>query len=112
MTPQAILPSSSRTKWVTLFAAMLLAAALGGCAGAGVKTGQYIDDSTITTKVKAQLANDETVSALDVHVETVKGDVRLSGFVSNPDEKRRAEQLAWSVNGVQSVQNALVIQSP
>lgn len=112
MTIRAILPSGLRTKWVALFAATLLAAALAACAGAGVKTGQYVDDSAITTKVKAQLAHDEMVSALDVHVETVNGTVRLSGFVANPDEKRRAEQLAWSVNGVQSVQNALVIQNP
>ncbi|HXV10427.1 MAG TPA: BON domain-containing protein [Burkholderiales bacterium] len=112
MAIQAISPSGSRARWVALLAAILLAAALAGCAGAGVKSGQYIDDSAITTKVKAQLAGDETVSALDVHVETVEGAVRLSGFVSNPDEKRRAEQLAWSVDGVQFVQNALVVQNP
>jgi osmotically-inducible protein OsmY len=42
----------------------------------------------------------------------MKGTVRLSGFVANPDEKRRAEQLAWSVDGVQFVQNAVVVQNP
>jgi osmotically-inducible protein OsmY len=77
-----------------------------------VKTGQYVDDTAVTTKVKSKLATDETVSALDVHVETVKGTVRLSGFVKNPDHKRRAEQLAWSVEGVHSVDNGLVVQNP
>jgi osmotically-inducible protein OsmY len=112
MATRTLASPASRKGLGALFAAALLAAALAGCAGAGVKTGQYVDDSAITTKVKAQLASDESVSALGVHVKTVKGTVRLSGFVRNPDEKRRAEQLAWSVTGVQAVDNALVIENP
>jgi len=95
-----------------LLAAVFLAVVLTGCAGAGVKTGQYIDDTAITTKVKSELATDDTVSALDVHVTTTQGTVRLSGFVTNPEQKRRAEQLASSVKGVHSVENALVVQNP
>jgi osmotically-inducible protein OsmY len=103
---------ASRRGIGALLVAILFTAALAGCAGAGVKTGQYVDDTAITTKVKSELATDETVSALDVHVQTVKGTVRLSGVVKNPDQKRRAEQLAWSVEGVHSVDNGLVVQIP
>jgi osmotically-inducible protein OsmY len=103
---------TSRRGIGALLVVIFLTAAVSGCAGAGVKTGQYVDDTAVTTKVKSKLATDETVSALDVHVETVKGTVRLSGFVKNPDHKRRAEQLAWSVEGVHSVDNGLVVQNP
>lgn len=93
-----------------VFAVTILAVALGACAGAGTKTGQYVDDSTITTKVKTAFATDKTVSAMDVHVETVKGNVRLSGFVKSPEEKRRAEELARSVAGVTGVTNTLTVK--
>jgi len=104
--------ATSGKGYSALLAAVLLAVALTGCAGAGVKTGQYIDDTAITTKVKSELATDDTVSAIDVHVATTQGTVRLSGFVKNPEQKRRAEQLASSVKGVRSVENALVVQNP
>jgi hyperosmotically inducible periplasmic protein len=81
-----------------------------GCTGAGVKTGQYIDDSAITAKVKTQMATSEDVRARSVHVETVNGEVRLSGFVQSDGEKRRAGEIARSVAGVRSVSNALVVR--
>jgi len=112
MTIQTHAPSNSTKRLRALLSAACFAFALAGCAGAGVKTGQYIDDSTITTKVKSELAADEVVSAFDVHVETIKGSVRLSGFVNSPDQRRRAEQLARTVAGVQSVDNGLVVRNP
>jgi hyperosmotically inducible periplasmic protein len=93
------------------FIAAALLAVLVGCAGAGTKTGQAIDDATITTKVKAQMANDKDVSAMDVHVNTEKGVVRLSGVVKSSAEKQRAEQVARAVDGVRSVDNVLVVRS-
>lgn len=91
--------------------AAVFAGVLAGCAGAGAKTGQYVDDSTITTKVKTSFATDKTVSAMDVRVETSNGNVRLSGFVDSAAEKQRAEELARSVAGVKSVTNAITVQS-
>jgi len=93
-----------------LVAAALLAV-LVGCAGAGTKTGQAIDDTAITAKVKAQMAKDKEVSAMDVSVNTDQGVVRLSGVVKSAQEKQRAEQVARGVEGVRRVDNALVVRS-
>ncbi len=101
---------SLKDMFVTIVAAAFVVA-LAGCAGAGTKTGEYIDDSTITTKVKTAFATDKTVSAMNVHVATDKGNVRLSGFVKSQEEKRRAEQLARSVAGVTGVTNTLTVKT-
>ena len=96
-------------------AALVAAAALAvtmGCAGAGTRTGQAIDDAAITTKVKSQMAADKDVSAMDVSVSTEKGVVRLSGVVNSTAEKTRAEEIARSVAGVKSVDNAIVVRPP
>jgi hyperosmotically inducible periplasmic protein len=90
--------------------AVLLLGLTVGCAGAFTKAGQAMDDTAITTKVKAAMARDKDVSATSVSVETVKGEVRLSGFVNTSAEKQRAEQLALQTEGVRSVQNALVVR--
>ena len=91
--------------------AAVFAVVLAGCAGAGTKTGQFVDDATITSKVKTAFATDKTVSAMQVNVDTNQGNVRLSGFVDSEAEKRRAEEIARSVNGVRSVTNALTVQA-
>ena len=91
--------------------AAVFVAVLAGCAGTGQKTGQFVDDATITSKVKTAFATDKTVSAMQVNVDTNGGNVRLSGFVDSEAEKRRAEEIARSVSGVRSVTNALTVQS-
>ena len=91
-------------------AAVLMLALTVGCAGAFTKAGQAMDDTAITAKVKAAMARDKDVSVTSVSVETVKGEVRLSGFVNTSSEKQRAEQLALQVEGVRSVQNGLVVR--
>ena len=91
-------------------AAALMLGLVVGCAGAFTKAGTAIDDTAITTKVKAAMARDKDVSATSVSVETVKGEVRLSGFVDSNAEKQRAGQLALQVEGVRSVQNGLVVR--
>lgn len=73
-------------------------------------TGQYIDSAAITTKVKAELAADKTISSLPITVNTYKSVVQLSGFVRSHHQKARAEQIARSVSGVRSVQNSLIVK--
>jgi osmotically-inducible protein OsmY len=73
--------------------------------------GNYVDDSAITTQVKAKFASDKTVGAMAISVETLKGTVQLSGFATSLDEKMSAERLARSVTGVTAVQNDIVVRS-
>jgi osmotically-inducible protein OsmY len=73
-------------------------------------TGEYVDDSVITTKVKAAYAADPTVKATQVQVETFKGTVQLSGFVDSPESARRAVELARGIKGVKSVKNDTVVR--
>jgi osmotically-inducible protein OsmY len=73
--------------------------------------GSYVDDSTITTQVKAKFAENTTVSAMAISVETLKGVVQLSGFAKTADERAMAERLARGVSGVRSVKNDIVVRS-
>ena len=90
----------------------LLGLSAGGCSvfDRQESTGAYVDDATITSKVKAKFAEDKTVSASRISVETMKGVVQLSGFATSAEESTRAATLARSVNGVQSVRNSIQIQ--
>ncbi|MDL2356108.1 MAG: BON domain-containing protein [Pseudomonadota bacterium] len=89
-----------------LFAASLVAT-LAGCASTPTKegTGEYVDDSVITAKVKASIFNEPTLKSTEINVETFKGDVQLSGFVSRPGDAQKAVELARGVKGVVSVKN-------
>ena len=84
-----------------------------GCAGTATRasTGEFIDDRTITTKVKAAMVKDPLVKALDVNVDTFKATVQLSGFVDIPEQKSRAEQIAAGIVGVAGVQNNITIKA-
>ncbi|HTR62882.1 MAG TPA: BON domain-containing protein [Candidatus Binataceae bacterium] len=95
--------------------AVLLAGAMGiftACASTPTSesTGGYIDDSAITAKVKADLAQDPAVSALQVHVITYKGVVELNGFANTPAEITESGLVASKVAGVVSVHNNLVLK--
>jgi len=96
--------------------ALLAAAALAmtGCAVTrGQETvGAYIDDTTITTQIKARMVDDKSVDAAAISVETLKGTVQLSGFAKPAEEKERAEAIARRVNGVKAVQNSIAIRRP
>jgi hyperosmotically inducible protein len=74
-------------------------------------TGEYIDDTAITAKVKSAFVSDDSVKALDVQVETFRGVVQLSGFVDSAAQKSRAEQLARNTNGVRDVTNNIQLKS-
>src|SRR5262245_34055488 len=84
-----------------------------GCASTSTKesTGEYIDDSTITAKVKASLVKDPLVKAGQVSVETFKGVVQLSGFVDTRDQADRAVELARAVRGVTDVKNSIIVKA-
>ena len=73
-------------------------------------TGQFVDDSVITTKVKAQLAGDDFVKSFQISVETYKGTVALSGFVDSSAAVDRAREIASNVAGVASVKNNLIVK--
>jgi osmotically-inducible protein OsmY len=98
-----------------LAAAMAAAAAMTttGCAVVCDQqtVGSYIDDATLTTRVKARFAEDPTVSAMAIKVETLEGVVQLSGFAKSLDEKFQAEQLARKTSGVRDVRNDIVVKS-
>jgi osmotically-inducible protein OsmY len=99
-----------------LAAACIAASALVGFAGCAVTSGQStvgqaIDDSTITTRVKARMAEDREVSAMRIQVETVNGTVQLSGFATSQAEKDKAGQIARNVPDVKSVRNDIIVRS-
>lgn len=83
----------------------------GGCASHGTSIGTKIDDTVITTKVKAALYDDEQVRGTAVQVQTVDGVVQLSGFVATQAEANRAAQIARGVDNVRSVQNKMTIRA-
>jgi len=87
-------------------------AVLSACAPTATKegTGEYIDDSVITSKVKAAFAEDPQVKATEVKVETFKGTVQLSGFVNSHESAQRAVELARQVKGVKAVKNDTVVK--
>lgn len=93
-----------------LFAFALLG--LAGCASTATKegTGEYVDDAVVTTKVKAAIFNEPTLKSAEINVETYKGIVQLSGFVSSPASISKASEVTRSVKGVTSVRNDLRIK--
>ena len=95
----------------TLFSALVLMATLG-CASTRTHegTGEYVDDSVITTKVKAAIFNEPGLKVSEVQVETFKGIVQLSGFVSSRADIKDAVRVASAVNGVKSVTNDMQLK--
>jgi hyperosmotically inducible periplasmic protein len=73
--------------------------------------GAYIDDATLTTRVKAKLAENTQVSAAAISVETLNGTVQLSGFAKTTEERSMAEKLARETSGVKSVRNDVIIRN-
>lgn len=97
------------SRFATFVFAMLamLMSALVGCASTSQQegTGEYFDDSVITTKVKAAIFDEPSLKSAEINVETFKGVVQLGGFVSSQANINKATELARSVKGVKSVKN-------
>jgi hyperosmotically inducible periplasmic protein len=87
---------------------------MAGCAVTSGQSsvGQYVDDKTITARVKTRMAADPMVSAMRIDVTTLNGTVQLSGFATNPSEKAKAGEIAAAVPDVKSVRNDIVVRAP
>lgn len=93
-------------RFTTLLLALGMATILGCASTANHEgTGEYVDDTVITTKVKAAIFNDPSLKVAEINVETYKGTVQLSGFVKYPADMTRAVALSRAVSGVKSVKN-------
>ena len=95
---------------VILMAGMVTLATACAATPTRESTGGYVDDSTITAKIKSDLLQDKNVSAADVHVRTYKGVVDLSGFVNSRQEITEARIVADQVEGVKSVHDNLIVK--
>ncbi len=93
-----------------VFSFLLIAVA--GCASTSKSegTGEYIDDTVITSKVKAEIFNEPSLKSREINVETFKGAVQLSGFVASPADISKAGQVARGVKGVTSVKNDIRVK--
>ena len=102
----------NRNRIIGYFVSLMLIVTLMACASTSKResTGQYIDNSVITTKVKSLLASDDFLKSFQISVETYKGEVQLSGFVNSDQASTRAVELTNSVDGVKSVKNSLLIK--
>ena len=94
-------------KRISVFLAAAILVTAAGCASTSTQesTGQYLDDSAITTKVKAAIFNEPTLKSAEINVETFKGRVQLSGFVSSRASIDKAVTVAQGVGGVTSVKD-------
>ena len=96
----------SFNRFATFFFVIVLASLLG-CASTSKQegTGEYVDDTVITSKVKAAIFNDPSLKSAEINVETFKGVVQLSGFVNSREDINKAVRVARGVQGVVSVKN-------
>lgn len=97
------------TQWMSV---ALVVLALTACAGGEqqASTGEFIDDRSITARVKTQLLKADDVSGLAIDVDTYRGTVQLNGFVDSAEEIKRAEEITRSVEGVKEVKNNLDVK--
>ena len=102
-------------KTITRITSLLAIAAVSGMLGCASTaktegTGEYVDDAVITTKVKTAIFDQPTLKSAEINVETFKGVVQLSGFVSSADNAKVAVQTAQAVGGVKSVKNDMRVK--
>jgi osmotically-inducible protein OsmY len=101
-----------KTKRFAALLATTMLIAVAGCASTRSHegTGEYVDDSVITTKVKSAILGEPGLKVSEINVETFKGVVQLSGFVSSPGDITSAVKVASAVNGVKSVKNEMQLK--
>ena len=102
----------NKTKIASTLLAALMLTAVVGCASTATteSTGQYVDDTVITTGVKAAILNEPSLKVSEINVETFKGTVQLSGFVRSNDNIATAIKVTRGVNGVRSVKNDMRVK--
>lgn len=101
-----------RDRMVKYLACIALITAFFGCVATQKheSTGQYVDDSVITTKVKAAIFDEPTLKSLQISVKTYQGVVQLSGFVDSGQSVKKAGEIAEGIQGVRSVKNDLIVK--
>jgi len=101
-----------RHRILSFLVCIALVTAFLGCASTPTRegTGEYVDDSAITTKVKAAIFNEPSLKVFQINVETFKGAVQLSGFVDSTQSVKKAGEVARGVTGVRSVKNNLIVK--
>jgi osmotically-inducible protein OsmY len=100
-----------RTTLVAAMTAIVLLTTAGCAVTRGQETtGAYIDDATVTTRIKARFVENKEVDAASIKVETLNGTVMLSGFAKSSVERTTAENIARGVNGVKSVKNEIAVR--
>lgn len=99
-------------QFLSLLLLLAVIATLAACAATPTResTGEYVDDSVITTKIKSMLAADDLLKSFQISVETYQGTVQLSGFVNSRKAVDKADEIAKSVKGVKSVKNNLIVK--
>jgi osmotically-inducible protein OsmY len=99
--------ATSALRYLTSLFIALSVITVAGCASTRTQEsmGEYVDDSVITAKVKTAIVNEPTLSAAEINVETFKGVVQLSGFVSSSADQSKAVEVARNVAGVKAVRN-------
>ena len=97
---------------IRYFVLLMLIASFVACASTSKQsgTGEYVDDSVITTKVKSLLAADDFLKSFQISVETYQGTVQLSGFVNSQKAVDKAGEIVGSVQGVKSIKNNLIVK--
>jgi osmotically-inducible protein OsmY len=97
---------------VSFLVILALIATFAACAASRTheSTGEFVDDSVITTKVKSLLAADDFLKSFEISVESFKGTVQLSGFVDSQKAVDKAVEVVKSVQGVKSVKNNLIVK--
>jgi osmotically-inducible protein OsmY len=98
-------------KFFVIFFALLLASLVGCASTSGQEgAGEFVDNAIITTKVKAAIFNEDTLKVFEINVETYKGSVQLSGFVSTQTDIEKAGKIALRIKGVKSVKNDIQLK--
>jgi hypothetical protein len=110
--PEGVTAMKKRNIVIQCLVLIMLIATFAACASTATRgsTGEYVDDSVITTKVKSLLAEDDFLKSFQISVETFKGTVQLSGFVNSQQAVDKAGEIVRSVHGVKSLKNNLIVK--
>ncbi|MBU1744640.1 MAG: BON domain-containing protein [Proteobacteria bacterium] len=97
---------------IQCFVLLMLIAVFSACASTRTResTGEYVDNSVITSKVKSLLAEDDFLKSFQISVETYQGTVQLSGFVNSQKAADKAVEIVRSIKGVKSIKNNLIVK--